>query len=269
MAIIGLLTDFGTRDPYVAAMKGVLASRTTATVIDLSHEIAPFDVFEASMFLRFVLRQFDSGSAAGRVVVVAVVDPGVGSARRILCAEDDGRMLLAPDNGLLSPLLGPGAEIRQVSNRALFLSDVSRTFHGRDIFAPVAAAIAEGLPLDKVGPRVDSGAIVRLPYSPPERDGARLTGTVIAIDRFGNVITDIEWHDVVRRTPVRARVGGKEITLVRESYSGAPEGTPFLICGSRDSIEISVANGSAAALLQIERLDRVTIEPLRVESSSQ
>jgi S-adenosylmethionine hydrolase len=146
MRRIALLTDFGTRDPYVAAMKGVLASRTDAPVVDLTHETEPFDVFGAAWFLRDVVRWWPEGT-----IFVCVVDPGVGTSRRIVAAESDGRFFLAPDNGLLTFVANAG---HAVTNEAFFLPKGSTTFHGRDRFAPVAAAIANGTAIEEMGPRV-------------------------------------------------------------------------------------------------------------------
>src|SRR5207237_9811069 len=172
MALIALLTDFGTRDPYVAAMKGVIAARCDARVEDLTHEIAPFDVFGAAWFLRSVVEYWPAGT-----IFVAVVDPGVGTARRIVAAHADGRYFLAPDNGVLTFVVTPGvsegpggaggaqtlpprplADARgdtwavSVENESFFLRNGSSTFHGRDRFAPVAAAIATGPALAELGP---------------------------------------------------------------------------------------------------------------------
>src|ERR1041385_5856572 len=176
---IALLTDFGLRDPYVAAMKGVIASRCDARVEDLSHEIAPFDVWSGAFFLRSAVPYWPAGT-----IFVVVVDPGVGTSRRILAIERDGRTFLAPDNGVLGLVAGPPAV--SVENDAFFLPDRSTTFHGRDRFAPVAAAIANGTPLHELGPRVDT--IVTLDYEPPSYDCARAEGTIISIDRFGNLV---------------------------------------------------------------------------------
>ena len=230
---ITLLTDFGTRDPYVAAMKGVIASRCEARIIDLTHEIAPFDVWEAAFFLRDVVRWWPEGT-----IFVCVVDPGVGTARRIIAMEADGRMFLAPDNGLLHFVAGDAYE---VTNKSLFLPRGSTTFHGRDRFAPVAAALANGLPIGDLGPRIDDR--VALDYTP---------GCIIRIDRFGNCITDL----VPSSEPFAVMAGDQRIDDLRTTYTG--EG-PFLIIGSTGCIEISVANGSAASLLQLGRGDRVSI----------
>ncbi|MBV9069902.1 MAG: SAM-dependent chlorinase/fluorinase [Acidobacteria bacterium] len=235
MRTIALLTDFGTRDPYVAAMKGVIASRCEAAIIDLTHDIAPFDIWEAAFFLRDVVRYWPAGT-----IFVCVVDPGVGTARRIVAVESDERLFLAPDNGLLHFVRGDAFD---VTAESLFLADGSTTFHGRDRFAPVAAALANGKRIDDLGPQV--GDRVPLDYTP---------GAIIRIDRFGNCITDL----VPPATPFAVAVKDWRIEHVRTTYTG--DGA-FLIIGSTGCIEISVANGSAASLLQLSRGDRVTIVP--------
>jgi S-adenosylmethionine hydrolase len=262
MQTIALLTDFGTRDPYVAAMKGVIASRCEARIADLTHCIAPFDVWEGAFFLRDVVAYWPEGT-----VFVCIVDPGVGSSRRILALESAGRFFLAPDNGLLHFVLKEsrfvgggflahppprplgmtattfGGAVFSVTNESLFLPRGSTTFHGRDRFAPVAAAIANGTRLDELGPRISDP--VMLDYQP---------GAIIRIDRFGNCITDI----VPPEAPFSIVVGGRRIDNIRTTYGG--EGA-FAIVGSTGCIEISVAGGSAATLLQFRRGDRVTIVP--------
>ena len=250
LAIIALLTDFGRADPYVAAMKGVLASRCDARIEDLSHEVAPFDVWGGAFFLRAVVPYWPAGT-----IFVVVIDPGVGTSRRILAIERDGRTFLAPDNGVLSLVAAPPAV--SVENDAFFLPGGSTTFHGRDRFAPVAAAIACGTPLHELGPRVDT--IVTLDYAPPSYDCARAEGSIIHVDRFGNLVTDVE----AARLPFArftARVGAHTIARVARAYGEAGDGA-FLIVGSTGCIEISVANASAAALLQLQRGDGVTIVP--------
>jgi S-adenosylmethionine hydrolase len=230
---IALLTDFGTRDPYVAAMKGVIASRCQARIVDLTHEIAPFDVWEAAFFLRDVVRWWPE-----ETIFVCVVDPGVGTARRIIAVESERRIVLAPDNGLLHFVTGDAYE---VTNESLFLPLGSNTFHGRDRFAPVAAALANGLSIGQLGPRIDDR--VALDYTP---------GCIIRIDRFGNCITDL----VPPAEPFAVKAGDQRIDDLRTAYTG--EGA-FLIIGSTGCIEISVANGSAASLLHLGRGDRVSI----------
>lgn len=234
---IALLTDFGSRDPYVAAMKGVIASRTDVRIFDLSHDIAPFDAWEAAFFLRDVERYWSAGT-----IFVAVIDPGVGTPRRILAVECERKIFLAPDNGALHFIRG---DFRSVENESLFLPTTATTFHGRDRFAPVAAALANGMPIEELGPPIDDPK--RLDYEMPSRH----RGTVVRIDRFGNAITDLTAR------PRTLRVGDRKIDRWSQTYSG--DG-PFLIQGSTGHVEISIAQASAAAVLQIRRGDRVEID---------
>jgi S-adenosyl-L-methionine hydrolase (adenosine-forming) len=250
--LIALLTDFGTRDPYVAAMKGVLVSRTSVPILDLTHEIAPFDVLEAAWFLRCVVDFWPKGT-----IFVCVVDPGVGTSRKIVAVEVEGKVFLAPDNGLLTFVTGSRhqeSRIHELSNESFFLPNGSTTFHGRDRFAPVAAALANGTGLDDLGPSLES--LVTLPYMPPSY-GDVVLGTIVAIDRFGNAITDIE----ASRVPFGSfslRTGEVVIDRLERTYTG--DG-PFLVRGSTGRIEISVTGGSAAERLHLRRLQRVELRP--------
>ena len=248
MRRIVLLTDFGTRDPYVAAVKGVIASRCEMPIVDLTHEIAPFDVFGAAWFLRGIIDYWPPGT-----IFICVVDPGVGTARRIIALEHEGRIFLAPDNGLLQFVDGVAYS---VEDESLFLPNGSTTFHGRDRFAPVAAALANGLTIEKLGPRVRDRA--RLDYEPPSY-GDVIRGTIVSIDRFGNAITDIEASRLGSQ-PRSLHVRGHVITRFATTYGDAGEGL-FLIVGSTGCLEISEANGSAAARLQLSTLDRVELWP--------
>ena len=247
MRRIALITDFGSRDPYVGGMKGVIAARTEAPILDCTHEIAPFDVWEAAFYIRAAARYWPDDA-----IFTVVVDPGVGTARRIIAIDSAGKIFLAPDNGVLTFVIGIA---HVVENGSLFLPDSGTTFHGRDRFAPVAAALANGLSIEQLGPRVDD--LVRLEYTGPVYDRKRVDGTIVAIDRFGNLITDIERA----RIPFNAfELKARPITVSRISatYSGAG---PFMIVGSTGCIEIYFRAASAAALLQLSRGDRVTIVP--------
>jgi S-adenosyl-L-methionine hydrolase (adenosine-forming) len=259
--LIGLLTDFGYRDPYVAAMKLVIAERCDAQIIDLGHEISPQGVEEAAFFLAFVLR---SGSDARSLIVIAVVDPGVGSQRRILAANRGSLTLLAPDNGLLSLVVGSGWNIHSVENERLFLPHGSATFHGRDRFAPVAAALANGISHQDLGPLVSVESIQRLAYTPSRIGVDEVIGTAIAIDRFGNVVSDVDPAVLGNPDEWVLDLGARRVTLHASNYaemSGRDE--PFLIVGSLGTIEVSVSGGSAAGLLQIERLSRLVLRRTR------
>ena len=233
-------------------MKGVIASRCEVAIHDLSHEIAPHDVLEAAWFLKSVVAYWPAGT-----IFVCVVDPGVGTDRKIIALEDEGKMFLAPDNGLLTFIRRAGGAHHSVENSALFLPDNSTTFHGRDRFAPVAAALAKGLSIAVVGPKIDH--IVTLPYTPPVY-GDVVLGSIVAIDRFGNAITDIE-RSHVPFEPFALRVGDVVIDRLEKTYGGAAPG-PFLIVGSTGCIEISVANASAAERLKLRRLEPVEVRHL-------
>jgi hypothetical protein len=256
MPVIALLTDFGTRDPYVAAIRAVIASRCHATLIDLTHDIEPFDVFGAAWFLRTAAPEF-TGEEDRPVIFLCVVDPGVGSERRILLAARGHQMFLAPDNGLLSLVALEGAaRLYSVENQAYFLPAGSTTFHGRDRFAPAAVSLARGLEPTALGPRVDLHSMVRLPYAPPDYQPDSATGMVVALDRFGNAITDIEASRI--GVPASVRVGGHEITRRATNYTGEG-GETFFLTGSSGTIEISASRASAAEKLQIGRFDRVEV----------
>jgi S-adenosylmethionine hydrolase len=251
MRCIALLTDFGMRDPYVASMKGVLAGRTEAAVVDLTHDIAPFDVREAAWFLRTVERWWPEGT-----IFVAVVDPGVGTSRRIVAAERHGRTFLAPDNGLLT-FVRDGIRAVSVEATRWFLPAGSTTFHGRDRFAPVAAAIANGLALGELGPPAEN--LLRLDDLQPSYDERRVTGTIVSIDRFGSLITDIE-PERIAFAPFALHAGEVVIDRMERSYGNAAAG-PFLIAGSGGTVEVSLANGSAAEVLHLRRGDSIEIVP--------
>ena len=247
MRRIALVTDFGTRDPYVAAMKGVIAARTEAPIVDCTHEIAPFDVWEAAFYLRPVARYWPE-----QTIFTVVVDPGVGTSRRIIAIDSAGKFFLAPDNGVLHFVIGIA---HSVENESLFLPDGSTTFHGRDRLAPVAAALANGMSIEQLGPRIDD--LVKLDYTPPLYDRKRAEGTIVAIDRFGNLITDLERSKIPFGSFV-LQAKQMRIDRISTTYSGEP---PFLIIGSTGCVEISAPQASAATLLQLSRGDRVTIVP--------
>jgi hypothetical protein len=239
LPLITLLTDFGTADGYVAEVKGVLLSAAPGVqVIDLSHDIAPQDVESARLAVARYWRRFPAGT-----VHLVVVDPGVGSARAAIAVRSDERFLVGPDNGVLSPaLLVPGAE-------AVFLpipADAAPTFHGRDVFAPAAAALAGGATLASLGTPHASPSVRRTPEVVREADGA-LRGEVIAIDRFGNVITNIVAHHAGT-----VRVGDHVVPVLR-SYSDVARGEMVAVTGSSGLLEIAVRDGSAAALHGISR----------------
>lgn len=237
--IITLLTDLGTADGYVAEMKGVLYSLAPqAEVVDLAHDIPAHDVELARLTVARYWRRFPHAA-----VHLVMVDPGVGTARACLAVESEGRYLVGPDNGVLSPaLLLPGALVVGLPVPAT----ASRTFHGRDVFAPAAAALALGQALDALGAAVDVPLIRRTKEAVRREDGAVL-GEVIAIDRFGNAITNL----LGARSGVVA-AAGRPIPI-RGTYADVAPGTPVAMSGSTGLLEIAVREGNAAQSLGLVR----------------
>ena len=258
MMRIALLTDFGSRDHYAAAMKGVIARGCDAAIIDLSHEILPQDIFGGAYFLKCSVPSFEGSGT----IIVAVVDPGVGSARRILAARQRGLTFLAPDNGLLSMVLDDDAKIRSVENESHFLPAESATFHGRDRFAPLAAAIAGGTEIESLGPELRREDLIALDYSPPAFDNEVFRGMVVLVDRFGNLVTDLEMSKLGPPGTFELRIGMNRISRFARTYEDGGE-EPFLIAGSSGTLEVSIRNGRAAEVLHSARFD--TVEASLVE----
>jgi hypothetical protein len=245
--IITLLTDFGTADGYVGEMKGVLASGAAgASLVDVAHDLAPHDVDGARLALARYWRRFPAGT-----VHVVVIDPGVGGDRAALAVESEGRFLVGPDNGVLSPAL-LHAGMRCVSLPTP--SGASATFHGRDVFAPAAAELAQGIALDALGEPLETPIIRRTPEATRRGDGAVL-GVVIAIDRFGNAVTNL----MARRGGV-VSVGERRLALSR-AYADAAPGMPVALVGSSGLVEIALREGNAAATLGLARGSAVVLLP--------
>ncbi len=252
--VVTLLTDFGLQDEYVGVMKGaILSIQPSAVIVDLCHQIPPGDVERAAWLLGWSWRYFPPDT-----VHVAVVDPGVGSDRKILCVSHRKQLFLAPDNGLLSRVLAGSRRLHAVwvKNPRFFLKPLSQTFHGRDIFAPVAARLCAGLDTSELGPRVRM--IRLLPASRPDRRKGGYLGQILQFDRFGNAVTNLPWvANVQGRWGIQ--VGGRRIAEIRSSYSAVPEGTPLAVVGSRGLLEIAVNCGSAEKDLGLKIGDRVEV----------
>lgn len=268
MPIITLSTDFGVMDEYVGVMKGVILNiYPSVTVIDVTHDLPAHDVRWAAYALDAYYRFFPRDT-----VHLMVVDPGVGTDRRILAAEVEGHTFVVPDNGVLTQVIArAGAErITSVENAAYYLSTISRTFHGRDIFAPVAAYISKGVNLERMGPTLPPESIHRLPLPRPEvrktAGGRTLTGTVILADRFGNLTTNIDAGTLAdfmaddRSEDLTADIKGNRIRGLSPSYASAAPGEPLIIVGSRDYLEIAVNKGSAKDDFGIDGDETVTLE---------
>lgn len=259
MPILTLLTDFGLEDYYVAAVKGtVLRLAPGAQVIDISHQVPAGDVETGSFLLAAAFPSFPAGT-----VHLAVVDPGVGSGRRILVAQvpsqvesDPPGWLVAPDNGLLTPLLPAAGPVRSVERSDLFLPGPSRTFHGRDRFAPVAAWLLRGEPAAELGPEVSDPR--RLPHEPPRREERGISGRVAHIDRYGNLVTDIPagWLPAGQ---VVAEVGFHATRHRATHYAEMPPGEAAILPGSLGTVEISINGEDLASRWSVSRGDPVRI----------
>jgi len=237
--VVSLLTDFGLSDAYVGAMHGVLLAREPRLrVVDLSHGIAPQDVAQAGWTLAKNFEYFPAGT-----VHVAVVDPGVGSARRILAASWRGHAFLAPDNGLLGWVLGPEAEVRELDVQRWSLPEVSKTFHGRDVFAPAAAALAGGVDLSDLGARIEDWQRPELPRT-RTLEGGDLETEVLFADRFGNRITTLLRDELEPGFTWRVEAAGRELPLI-STYAEVAPGEIAGLFGSSECLELSVRDGSA------------------------
>lgn len=255
--VIALITDFGTSDGYAGTMHGVILDlNPAARIVDLSHDVAPQDVQQAAYILYAAYPYFPAGS-----VFVVVVDPGVGSERLAIAAEAAGAFFVAPDNGVLSYVLAgePPKCVVQLGRAEFWLPEVSATFHGRDIFAPAAAQLSLGTPLDELGPPLD--AIMELPVPRPtvSADGCCIEGHALHIDHFGNVITDVRRELLAPDLVWTVEVRGDPIGPIRRTYSAVEPGVPLALIGSRGHLEISVRNGRAADKLGLRVGDPVSI----------
>lgn len=255
---ITMMTDFGLVEPYVAVMKGVILSiAPNASLVDLTHAVPPQDVRRAAFLLSTAIDYFPAGT-----VHVVVVDPGVGGERRPIAVQTDRACFLAPDNGVLTlALTRQRAEvIIHLTNSDYWLPEVSATFHGRDIFAPVAAYLALGVPIGELGVPIDD--VVRLPAAEPARqpDGS-VHGRVQHIDRFGNCVTNVPSHMLRLDTPFVVKVAGSSIRGISPTYTAAEPGIALSLIGSSGFLEIAVCDGNAAEQLDVHVGDTVLIVP--------
>jgi len=247
--IITLLTDFGTADGYVGEMKGVLLSSVPdAALVDITHDVPPQDVDGARLVVARYWQRFPVGT-----VHLVVVDPGVGGSRAALAVESEGRFLVGPDNGVLSPaLLHAGARCVALPVPAA----AAPTFHGRDLFAPAAASLANGTSLDPLGEECTSPVVLRTPEPVRGSDGS-IAGVVITVDRFGNAVTNLmSWRGGV------VEANGRQLPVVR-TYADVAVGEAAALVGSSGLVEVAVRDGSASATLGLRRGSEVILRPSR------
>ena len=255
--LITLTTDFGTSDAYVGIMKGViLGINPDVRVVDLTHAIPPQDIHDAAFSIHSAHRYFPEGT-----IHTIVVDPGVGSDRRAVVCQTDRAFFVCPDNGILTYLLQEVEIINAVAiqNRAYYLPEVSNTFHGRDIFAPVAAYLSLGVPPADIGPPVAD--LVRLPIPSVQVSENAIIGQIVKTDRFGNAITNISESVLAGiRSPYEIKVGSTRLTRLNRAYAESEVGKPLALIGSIGLLEIAINGGSAEVSLGLKCGDGVVIQ---------
>ena len=256
--VITLMTDFGTSDHYVGVMKGVILNiNPQVQIVDLTHAIPPQDINGAAFLIDSAYRYFPTGT-----IHVVVVDPGVGSSRRAIVCRTATAYFVCPDNGLLTHILCNEEHIHAVAveNSAYFLPQMSNTFHGRDIFAPIAAHLSRGVPIDELGNPVAQP--VQFPVPHPEVTAEAIIGHVIWIDSFGNLVTNIS-HDILesleQKNDVVIHAGSAQLSHLNRSYAESAIGEVLAIVGSSNRLEISINQGDAAQVLGLKRGDTITI----------
>ena len=248
--IITVLTDFVTQDAFVGIMKGVILSiAPSAHIVDLSHDIPPQNIQAGALILRSAVHFSPAGT-----IHVAVVDPGVGSARKGVLIETQAGLFIGPDNGLLS-LAAPEKDIGRIihlTNPDYFLDTPNHTFHGRDVFAPIAAHLTQGVTPNQLGPQLSTLNHLRLPT--PEKTEQTLTGTVLYIDHFGNAVTNINTTDIhpFPTSALWVSIGARLLGQLVSTYASVDEGEPVVLINRWGRVEIAIRNGSAAQELGIE-----------------
>jgi S-adenosylmethionine hydrolase len=255
LPVITLLTDFGTSDYFVGAMKGAILSRNpNVLLVDITHDIPPQNIESGAFTLLAAYKSLPLGT-----IHLVVVDPGVGSARRPIVVEAGGHFFVGPDNGLFSYVYERESKWRvfQLTNNEYFAESPCPTFHGRDLFGPVAAALAAGVKPDSLGPLVEDPVRLK-PLKPELNHKGKLRARVIHIDRFGNCITNITRDDLPTGANTKLIVRKKTIKEIREYFAEGKSG-PFAIWGSAGFLEIAVKNGSAAEVLHATIGDTVHV----------
>jgi S-adenosyl-L-methionine hydrolase (adenosine-forming) len=245
--LITLTTDFGLSDHFVGVMQGViLGIQPAAQIVDISHGVQPYAIVDGAFTIAEAYRYFPK-----KTIHVVVVDPGVGSARRPLLAEMGGQYFVAPDNGVLSMVFArEKPKVRHITNESYFLHPLSRTFHGRDVFSPVAGHLAKGIPPAQFGKRIED--YLRANLDKPEPTGQhRWNGVILKADHFGNLATNfhIDQFPSLRTHAFSLNMGSQAITRLALTYSECAAGELFAIVGSSGYIEVAASQGSAAKAL--------------------
>jgi len=265
MSIITLLTDFGSRDEYVGLMKGIILSiNPSATIVDITHQIDRQDIVQAAYAIQAAYRYFPAGS-----VHLLVVDPGVGTQRALLALEMEKQYFVAPDNGALTLLFNQNntTSLVRLTNSDFFLDTVSRTFHGRDIIAPVGAHISQGVDLHQLGADITPANAVWLENIHPRiSDTGEIVGSVVAVDHFGNLISNIDYQMLTRlaqtapENKLRIRIGSHTLDGLSQTYENGAGNTALGLIGSRGFLEVAVNKGNAARILKAGKGDPVRVK---------
>ena len=258
--VVTLTTDYGTSDHLVGVLKGViLRIAPNATIVDINHHVAPFDLLDGALSIGAAYRYFPA-----RTVHLVVVDPGVGTQRRPILVTADQYYFVAPDNGVLSLIYEreSAVTVRHINAEHYFLSPVSNTFHGRDVFAPVAAWVAKTSQTEAMGEEISD--YVRFALPRPKAAGSVLKGVVLRVDAFGNLMTNFTAEDLAAATgtdgKLSLQVGGKRVEKLAQTFANGASGEPVAIIGSSGFLEIAVNKGNAARVLGVNRGAEVTIE---------
>ncbi len=253
--IITLSTDFGIKDGFVGVMKGIIYGiNPQAKIVDITHHIPPQNIEAGSFILQNSYKYFPDGT-----IHIVVVDPGVGSDRKILAAAANNHFFIAPDNQILKYIFYKNETLTvvEVLNKRYFSQDISRTFHGRDIFAPIAAHLSKGIPLDALGKKITDFDRGKIQW--PVFSENKITGTIIHIDTFGNLISNIEEKDLLNR-PVTIKTCKIILDKLSNSYTEVNIGQPLAIFGSSGFLEIAVRNGNARDFLSLNIGDRFEVD---------
>jgi hypothetical protein len=257
--IITLTTDFGTNDHLVGAMKGVILNiNPAARIVDINHNVTPFDILDGALSLANAYRYFPS-----RTIHVIIVDPGVGTDRRPILVSGEKQFFVAPDNGVLSMIYEREAcTVRHITAEHYFLNPVSPTFHGRDIFAPTAGWLSKAFQTEAFGEVITDFVRFTMPKS--KSDGQAVKGVVLRVDAFGNLMTNLTEEDLppasVDGGPIKLAVNGKQVLKYCRTFASGNPAEPIAVLGSAGYLEIAVNRGSAARTLGVNRGAEVTLD---------
>lgn len=258
--IITLTTDFGNEDEYAGVVKGVILARfSDVHIVDITHKIAPQNIRQAALVLQRAAPYFPEGT-----IHLAVVDPGVGTSRRAMAAVTGDQMFVGPDNGLITFLAQDAwhalerVEMVELWNESYWLSTPSRVFHGRDIFAPVAAYLAEGGAIENLGPPINDPVLLSRPSVRVE--GSHLKGEVLNIDHYGNIATNITSNELGEKKPSRVQIGAASVTTMVSAYGEGKKSDLVALINSSGALEIAETDGNAAKRLKILPGDEVLVE---------